>query len=199
MTLPLQDQVAFITGAGSGLGAETARRLAKDGAIIAVNDLNETAAQSIANEVGGIALPFDVVDSHAFDLAVDSCVSQLGRIDMQPQRSGRIINMSSVLGLYPSSGAPHYSVAKAAIITLTKTVAEEVAGLGINVNAICPGYIDTPLLTPFSEVMKAGITMRIGKGHMGEASDIAEMVRFLVGPESRYCTGDVFAVSGGYR
>jgi NAD(P)-dependent dehydrogenase (short-subunit alcohol dehydrogenase family) len=47
--------------------------------------------------------------------------------------------------------------------------------------------------------MKAGITMRIGKGHMGEASDIAEMVRFLVGAESRYCTGDVFAVSGGYR
>jgi 3-oxoacyl-[acyl-carrier protein] reductase len=118
---------------------------------------------------------------------------------MQPQRSGRIINMSSVLGLYPSSGAPHYSVAKAAIITLTKSVAEEVAGLGINVNAICPGYIDTPLLTPFSEVMKAGITMRIGKGYMGEASDIAEMVRFLVGPESRYCTGDVFTVSGGYR
>jgi NAD(P)-dependent dehydrogenase (short-subunit alcohol dehydrogenase family) len=49
------------------------------------------------------------------------------------------------------------------------------------------------------EVMKAGITMRIGKGYMGEASDIAEMVRFLVGPESRYCTGDVFTVSGGYR
>ena len=269
MTFPLQDQIAFITGAGSGLGAETARRLAKDGAIIAVNDLNPSAAQAIADEVGGIALPFDVVDSSAFDAAVDSCVSQLGRLDilvnnagiapadaatktdrmmansmkrmegkigdlepldflldlsdeawdrmikihlygsfygcraalrhMQPQRSGRIINMSSVLGLYPSSGAPHYSVAKAAIITLTKSVAEEVAGLGINVNAICPGYIDTPLLTPFSEVMKAGITMRIGKGYMGEASDIAEMVRFLVGPESRYCTGDVFTVSGGYR
>jgi NAD(P)-dependent dehydrogenase (short-subunit alcohol dehydrogenase family) len=47
--------------------------------------------------------------------------------------------------------------------------------------------------------MKAGITMRIGKGYMGEATDIAEMVRFLVGPESRYCTGDVFTVSGGYR
>jgi len=88
MTLPLQDQVAFITGAGSGLGAETARRLARDGAIIAVNDLNETAAQSIANEVGGIALPFDVVDSHAFDLAVDSCVSQLGRIDIMVNNAG---------------------------------------------------------------------------------------------------------------
>ncbi|MGA0735166.1 MAG: SDR family NAD(P)-dependent oxidoreductase, partial [Steroidobacteraceae bacterium] len=66
---------------------------------------------------------------------------------------GRIINISSILGQKPSAGAPHYSVAKAAIITLTKTTAEEVAGLGINVNAVCPGYIDTPLLTPFSEML----------------------------------------------
>ena len=76
--------------------------------------------------------------------------------------------------------------------------ADEVAPIGIRVNAVCPGYIDTPLLTPFSEQMKAGIVMRIGMGHMGEAIDIAEMVRFLSGPESRYCTGDVYKVSGGY-
>lgn len=117
---------------------------------------------------------------------------------MQPRRDGRIINMSSILGLKPSSGAPHYSAAKAAIIAFTKSVADEVAPLGINVNAVCPGYIDTPLLTPFSEMLRAGITMRIGKGRMGEASDIAEMVRFLSGPESAYCTGDAFTVSGGY-
>ena len=80
----------------------------------------------------------------------------------------------------------------------TSTTAEEVAGLGINVNAVCPGYIDTPLLTPFSEMLKAGIVMRIGKGHMGVPNDIAEMIRFLAGPESEYCTGDVFTVSGGY-
>jgi NAD(P)-dependent dehydrogenase (short-subunit alcohol dehydrogenase family) len=118
---------------------------------------------------------------------------------MQPQRSGRIINISSILGLKPAAGAPHYSVAKAGIIALTKSVADEVAPLGINVNAVCPGYIDTPLLTPFSEMMKAGIVMRIGKGRMGEASELAEMIRFLAGPESSYCTGDVFSVSGGYN
>ena len=117
---------------------------------------------------------------------------------MQPQRSGRIINISSVLGLYPAAGAPHYSVAKAGIITLTKAVAAEVAPLGINVNAICPGYIRTPLLTPFSETMMAGITMRIGKGRLGEPDELADMIRFLSGPESEYCTGDVFNVSGGY-
>ena len=117
---------------------------------------------------------------------------------MQPRRSGRIINISSVLGLHPSAGAPHYSVAKAGIITLTKSVAAEVAPLGINVNAICPGYIRTPLLTPFSETMMAGVTMRIGKGRLGEPEELAEMIRFLAGPESTYCTGDVFSVSGGY-
>jgi 3-oxoacyl-[acyl-carrier protein] reductase len=269
MALPLENQVAFITGAGSGLGAAAARRLAQDGAIVAINDMNETAAQAIATELGGIALPFDVADSYAFDVAVDSCVSQLGRIDimvnnagiapsdvssksermlqnqiarmenrisdvepmdylvdmtddswdrmirvhlygtfhgcraalrhMQPQRSGRIINISSILGLKPAAAAAHYSVAKAGIIALTKSVADEVAPLGINVNAVCPGYIDTPLLTPFSEMMKAGIVMRIGKGRMGEATELAEMIRFLAGPESTYCTGDVFSVSGGFN
>ncbi len=268
MTLPLSGSVAFITGGGSGLGAETARRLAADGVIVAINDLHAHAAQSVADELGGIAFPFDVTDSSAMDHAVDECVQQLGRLDiminnagiapqapgnkidiavsnqmkrmegkiselepynyvvdmsddewdrmirvhlygafygtraalrhMQPARSGRIINISSILGQKPSAGAPHYSIAKAAIITLTKTTAEEVAGLGINVNAVCPGYIDTPLLTPFSETLKAGIVMRIGKGHMGVPNDIAEMIRFLAGPESAYCTGDVFTVSGGY-
>lgn len=117
---------------------------------------------------------------------------------MQPAKQGRIINISSVLGLRPSAGAPHYSVAKAGIIALTKSVADEVAPLGINVNAICPGYIDTPLLTPFSEMLKAAIVTRIGKGRMGRPEELAEMVRFLAGPESSYCTGDVFSVSGGY-
>ncbi len=268
MTLSLQGQVAFITGGGSGLGAAAARRLAADGAIVAINDLSLEAAKKVADELGGLAFAFDVTDSTAFQNAVDTCVAQLGRLDiminnagiapqdaaskmdvvmdnmgkrmagnisdmeptnylldlsdenwdrmikvhlygtfygckaalkhMQPQRSGRIINISSVLGLFPAAGAPHYSVAKAGIITLTKSVAAEVAALGINVNAVCPGYIRTPLLTPFSETMMAGITMRIGKGRLGEPEELAEMIRFLAGPESEYCTGDVFSVSGGY-
>jgi 3-oxoacyl-[acyl-carrier protein] reductase len=264
----LENHVAFITGGGSGLGAAAARRLAADGVMVAVNDLDVSAAERVANEVGGIAYAFDVTDSVAFTSAVDDAVKKLGRLDiminnagiapqdtaskmdlvidnatkrmggqidemspmdylcdltdenwdrmikvhlygafygcraalthMQPQRSGRIINISSVLGLYPAAGAPHYSVAKAGIITLTKAVAAEVAALGINVNAICPGYIRTPLLTPFSETMMAGITMRIGKGRLGEPEELADMIRFLSGPESEYCTGDVFNVSGGY-
>ena len=268
MTTQLEGKVAFITGGGSGLGAAAADRLAADGAIVVINDLNEDAAAAVAGRHGGLHFAFDVTDSAAFDTAVDTTVSQLGRIDimvnnagiapsnvssktdravansmkrmqgdiagiepmnylvdmtdadwdrmlrvhlygafhgtraalrhMTPQRSGSIINISSILGVMPSAGAAHYSTAKAGIIALTKSVADEVAALGIRVNAVCPGYIDTPLLTPFSEQMKAGIVMRIGMGRMGEPGDIAEMIRFLAGPESKYCTGDVFRVSGGY-
>ena len=264
----IEGQVAFITGGGSGLGEASARRLAADGAIVVVNDLDAEKAAAVARSIGGIHYAFDVCDAAAFDAAVDDAVARLGRLDimvnnagiaprdvssksdrqianavrrvegridewepmdhlvdlpdadwdsmirihlygtfhgcraalrhMQPARSGRIINISSVLGLRPSAGAPHYSVAKAGIIALTKAVADEVAPLGINVNAICPGYIETPLLTPFSEMLKAAIVTRIGKGRMGRPEELAEMVRFLAGPESTYCTGDVFSVSGGY-
>ena len=264
----IHGHVAFITGAGSGLGAASARRLARDGAVVAVNDINQSAAEDIANEVGGVAYAFDVRDSVAFDAAVDDAASRFGRLDimvnnagiapsdvgskvermvsnqmkrmenrldeiepmnylvdlgdddwntmvqihlngaffgcraalrhMQSARSGCIINISSVLGLKPSAGAPHYSAAKAAIIALTRSVADEVAPLGINCNAICPGYVDTPLLTPFSEMLKAAIVMRIGKGRMGVPEEIAEVVRFLSGPESSYCTGEVYPVTGGY-
>ena len=117
---------------------------------------------------------------------------------MQPLRRGAIVNISSVLGLQPSAGTAHYAAAKAAVIALTKSAAQEVAHLGIRVNAVCPGFIDTPLLAPYNEMMRAGITMRIPTGRMGAAQEIAELVRFLVGPESSYCTGDVFAASGGF-
>ena len=73
------------------------------------------------------------------------------------------------------------------------------AHLGIRVNAVCPGYIDTPLLKPFDAEVRGAMTMRIGMGRMGTADEIAELVRFLAGPESSYSTGDVYAASGGYQ
>lgn len=267
-SLPLDGKVALITGAGSGLGAAFARRLARDGAIIVINDLNAEHASHTASEVGGTTAIFDVTDSGAFEDAVARVDRDFGSVDilvnnagiapqntgekfekavanqmkrmeariadmdamnylvdmsddewdrmirvhlygsfygcraalrfMQPRRSGAIVNVSSILGTLPSAGAPHYAAAKAGIISLTRSVADEVAHLGIRVNAVCPGYIDTPLLTPFSETMKAGITMRIGMGRMGTADEIAEVVRFLVGPESSYCTGSILTASGGY-
>jgi 3-oxoacyl-[acyl-carrier protein] reductase len=117
---------------------------------------------------------------------------------MQPARRGAIVNISSVLGLQPSAGTAHYSAAKAAVIAFTKSTAQEVAHLGIRANAVCPGFIDTPLLAGLNDTMRAAITMRIPAGRMGAAHEVAEVVRFLAGPESSYCSGDVYSASGGY-
>jgi NAD(P)-dependent dehydrogenase (short-subunit alcohol dehydrogenase family) len=117
---------------------------------------------------------------------------------MTPQRSGSIINMSSVLGLRPSPMAPHYSAAKAAIIGLTKSVSAEVAPFGIRVNAVCPGYTDTPLLEPMTPTMRAAIVSQVGMARLGNPDEIAEVVSFLASPASSYCTGEVFSASGGY-
>jgi 3-oxoacyl-[acyl-carrier protein] reductase len=117
---------------------------------------------------------------------------------MQIARRGVVVNVSSILGHTPSAGAAHYSAAKAAIIALTKSSALEVAHLGVRINAVCPGFVDTPLLAPIDPAMRAAILMRIGSGRMATATELAELVRFLCGPESSYCTGDVFTASGGY-
>jgi 3-oxoacyl-[acyl-carrier protein] reductase len=117
---------------------------------------------------------------------------------MQAARAGAIVNVSSILGQAPSAGAAHYSAAKAGIIALSKSAALENAHLGVRVNAVCPGYVDTPLLAPFNDLLRAAITMRIASGRMARAAELAELVRFLAGPESSYCTGEVFTASGGY-
>lgn len=117
---------------------------------------------------------------------------------MTPRRTGSIINISSILGQRPSASAPHYSVAKAGIIALTKASANEVSQFGIRINAVCPGYTDTPLLAHFSEMMRGAIVSQIGMGRMGTADEIVEVIAFLASPAASYCTGEVFSASGGY-
>jgi 3-oxoacyl-[acyl-carrier protein] reductase len=117
---------------------------------------------------------------------------------MTPARSGSIVNISSVLGLVPSAGAPHYSTAKAAIIALTRSAAQEVAPLGIRVNAVCPGWVDTPLLDGFEGAVRTMIVSQIPVGRMAEAHEIAEVVRFLAGDAASYVTGSAWSASGGF-
>lgn len=117
---------------------------------------------------------------------------------MVPARRGSVVNISSILGLRPAAGAAHYSAAKAGIIALTKSAAQEVAAFGVRVNVVCPGWVDTPLLAPFDEITRSGIRMQTPIGRMATAEELAEVVRFLAGPESSYCVGDVFPVSGGW-
>jgi NAD(P)-dependent dehydrogenase (short-subunit alcohol dehydrogenase family) len=116
---------------------------------------------------------------------------------MTPARRGAVVNIASVLALRPIAGPLHYAAAKAAIVALTRSCGQEVAAFGVRVNAVCPGWVDTPLLAPADALTRTAIVSQIPRGRMAEASEIADMVRFLVGPESSYCCGDVLTVSGG--
>jgi NAD(P)-dependent dehydrogenase (short-subunit alcohol dehydrogenase family) len=117
---------------------------------------------------------------------------------MTPRRTGSIINISSILGMRPSASAPHYSIAKAGIIALTKATSAEVSQFGVRINAVCPGYTDTPLLGHYSEMMRSVIVSQIGMGRMGVSDEIAQVIAFLASPAASYCTGEVFSASGGY-
>ena len=119
---------------------------------------------------------------------------------MAPARSGRIINMASVAGTTGLPGSPHYSAAKGGIIAFTKALAREVGPQGILVNAIAPGYIDTPLLDVAGDqraVQTAFIAMQTAVGRLGEPREVAATALFLAGSGASYFTGQVLSPNGG--
>lgn len=116
---------------------------------------------------------------------------------MMKQRSGRIINMSSVAGLHGNAGQFNYSASKAAIIGMTKSAAKELGARGINVNAIAPGFISTPMTDQLSEEQKKAILELIAMKRYGNAEEIAGVASFLAGKDSSYVTGQVIEISGG--
>jgi 3-oxoacyl-[acyl-carrier protein] reductase len=116
---------------------------------------------------------------------------------MMKQRSGKIINISSVVGLSGNAGQVNYAAAKAGIIGVTKSAAKELSSRGITVNAVAPGLIQTDMTAKLSEDVKTELASRIPLGRLGSPEDIANLVLFLAGPFSDYITGQVIAVDGG--
>ncbi|MGO8766176.1 MAG: 3-oxoacyl-[acyl-carrier-protein] reductase [Limisphaerales bacterium] len=113
------------------------------------------------------------------------------------QRAGRIINVSSVIGLIGNPGQANYAASKAGLIGFTQSVARELASRGVTVNAIAPGFIETDMTAELSEVLKANILKQIPMGRFGAAEDIADAALFLAGDHARYITGQVLTVDGG--
>lgn len=124
------------------------------------------------------------------------CSREAAKI-MIRQRSGRIVSLSSVNGVAGSPGQANYSASKAGIIGLTKSLAKELGGRNITVNAVAPGFIQTDMTAVLSDKVKEGILSLIPLQRLGEAEDVANLIAFLVSDDSRYITGQVIHVDGG--
>lgn len=139
----------------------------------------------------------------AFDAVVDTnlkgtflCMKAVARAMMR-QRYGRIVNLSSIVGLRGNAGQVNYSASKAGVIGMTKSVAKELASRGITVNAVAPGFIDTDMTAALSEAARTSLLGNIPVGRLGAAEEVAKAVSFLVSDEAAYITGQVLAVDGG--
>ena len=127
---------------------------------------------------------------------VFNCTRHIAR-QMLKQKSGRIINISSVSGVLGNAGQANYAASKAGVIGLTKTAAREVASRGITVNAIAPGFIETEMTDVLSEDVKENLLGSIPLKRMGQTKDIAETVAFLASDKAAYITGQTISVDGG--
>ena len=124
------------------------------------------------------------------------CMREFAR-PMMKQRWGRIVNMSSVIGLIGNAGQANYAASKAGLLGLTKAVAKELASRHITVNAVAPGFIETAMTGSLSEKMRDALLAQIPLGRLGSPDDVAHTVAFLCSEEAGYITGQVLAVDGG--
>ncbi len=249
----VEGKTALITGGASGLGAETARRLAREGAAVVLTDLAGDTGQAVADEITGASgralfLTQDVADEARWAEVVAETLDRFGRLDvlvnsagiatggggllevsyeawrtmitinldgtflgmkaaapaMVAAGRGSIINLSSILGKVGAAGAPAYCASKGGVMMLTKSAALELAPLGVRVNSVHPGYIETPMVQNIfhgsenGNEMRDAIISRHAMGRLGAPREIADGIVFLASDESSFMTGAELVIDGGY-
>jgi len=204
--------------AAEALAAEIAGQFGVEAVAVAANVADEAEANALIAAAADAFGRVDVLVNNAgitrdglaarmgdedFDAVIDinlkgtfHCCRAAAKV-MMKQRWGRIINMSSVVGVYGNAGQVNYAASKAGVIGMTKTLAKEFARRNITANAVAPGFIATDMTDALSEAQKEAIVGRIGSGRLGEPADIAHLVRFLASDEASYITGQVICVDGG--
>jgi dihydroanticapsin dehydrogenase len=247
----VQNLVAIVTGAGSGIGQASAIRLAEEGATVICADINLEAAVATAQQIKGAGFvgegyKIDIADSQACTDLVNSTVAKFGSVDilvnnagvnlpgvfhevtnetidrtlnvnvkgamfltraaiphMLKNKRGSIVNMSSVNGLVSEPYLSVYSASKGAIVMFTRGIALDYAKTGIRCNAICPGWVDTPINHAHAKML--GGLDHVYKtidsfqpiGRPGTSREIANVVLFLASDESSFMTGSIVSADGG--
>ena len=241
----LDNKVCLITGASRGIGRETARRFAEEGAILYLTDYQEGSLEPVIEELKKKynsdikPLYFDVTDENSSKQAIMTVKKESGRLDvlvnnagimrdnvigmigsklvhdvfdvnvfavinmiqlanklMSRQKSGCIINISSIVGIEGAAGQLVYSASKGAVAALTKAAAKELAPNGIRVNAVAPGLINTGLLQAIGDEKIAENLKNVKMGRLGEPIDVANVLVFLASDLSGYVTGEIIGVDG---
>ena len=233
-------KTALVTGAGGGIGAAIANRLAADGYTVIFHS-NTTDCGKSAEAVHGIAVRADLSDYGQIESMISGILAQVGHIDvlvnnagisvtglltdilpqtrrrlfdvnvlaaiecsrlllpcMIHQKTGCIVNISSMWGQTGASCEVDYSATKAALIGFTKALAQETAPSGVRVNCIAPGVIRTPMLDCYDEDTLQQLAEETPLGRLGTPEDIANAVSFLCSDRASFITGQVLGVNGGY-